>query len=106
MDGFKYAIFLGVPGSDLLDLAPSGCWAWNAPACRMQRSMQIDGLGLPQLSSRHSKTRAASSRAKVVFLYDAFVWLPWPLDLIFKFVVPLGQLLGHLVCTARGIAIE
>ena len=52
------------------------------------------------------ETRATSLRAKVAFLYDAFMGLPWPLDLIFKFAVPLWQLLGHLVRTARGIAIE
>ena len=52
------------------------------------------------------ETRATSLRAKVAFLYDAFMGLPWPLDLIFKFAVPLWQLLGHLVRTARGIAVE
>jgi hypothetical protein len=50
--------------------------------------------------------RAASFRAKVAFLYDAFVRLSWPLNLIFEVAVPLGQLLCHLVCTARSITIE
>jgi hypothetical protein len=60
----------------------------------------------PQLAVSILETRATSLCAKVTFLYDAFMGLPWPLNLIFKFAVTLWQLLGHLVRTARGIAIE
>ena len=50
--------------------------------------------------------RLLSFRAKIAFLYDAFVRLSWPFDLIFELAVPLGQLPSHRICATRGIAIE
>ena len=60
----KCAIFLGVPGSDLLDQAPSGRWARKALAHRMQ----LDGLGLPP------KFRELSSSWYVGILAISVLW--------------------------------
>jgi hypothetical protein len=47
-----------------------------------------------------------SFQAELAFPYHSFVRLAWTLDSIFELAVSLGQLLGHLICAARGIAIE
>jgi hypothetical protein len=47
-----------------------------------------------------------SFQAELAFPYDSFVRLAWTLDAIFELAVSLGQLLGHLICAARGITIE
>jgi hypothetical protein len=56
--------------------------AMNARSSRQNRP--------PLLATSSSETRAALFRGKVALLYDAFVRLSWPFDLIFQLTVPLG----------------
>jgi hypothetical protein len=87
----------GILGETLVKLTRPFAINWRGSVAK---------VGLAEREIPEPTPRRKSSRAQDAFLYDALVRLAWPLDLIFELAVSLGQLLGHLVCAARGITVE